>query len=375
MTAPGVVNDNLTWVTSIITNLGVDFELWRGLLGGTFELFQRKNEGTLGNSLAVIPNTFGASFPQENLFSNKNFGFEFSLYHTKQISRDFNYTISGNFTYARSMNLHVTNNEPISQFNTWTSRNENRYTGYTWFFDYNGQFTDILEYETAPLYGGSNGNSLMLPGSYRLEDLNGDGMISNADRRVQKWRRGTNPPIQYGLNITLNYRQFDMSMVWQGASGYYIQYSNNDIWGYGRYPTTFEKFKDRWHTANLNDDPFNPATKWVSGFYPALKTYGHAGTYDMGNNGGTGNTMIDIWNPDATYLRLKTLEIGYTLPKSVLQTVKISRARIYLNGFNLLTFCNKLLKEADPEREERDWSAGLAYPLMRSYNIGVNITF
>ena len=72
MTAPGVVNDNLTWVTSIITNLGVDFELWRGLLGGTFELFQRKNEGTLGNSLAVIPNTFGASFPQENLFSNKN---------------------------------------------------------------------------------------------------------------------------------------------------------------------------------------------------------------------------------------------------------------------------------------------------------------
>ena len=357
MTAPGVVNDNLTWVTSIITNLGVDFELWRGLLGGTFELFQRKNEGTLGNSLAVIPNTFGASFPQENLFSNKNFGFEFSLYHTKQISRDFNYTISGNFTYARSMNLHVTNNEPISQFNTWTSRNENRYTGYTWFFDYNGQFTDILEYETAPLYGGSNGNSLMLPGSYRLEDLNGDGMISNADRRVQKWRRGTNPPIQYGLNITLNYRQFDMSMVWQGASGYYIQYSNNDIWGYGRYPTTFEKFKDRWHTANLNDDPFNPATKWVSGFYPALKTYGHAGTYDMGNNGGTGNTMIDIWNPDATYLRLKTLEIGYTLPKSVLQTVKISRARIYLNGFNLLTFCNKLLKEADPEREERDWSA------------------
>ena len=183
------------------------------------------------------------------------------------------------------------------------------------------------------------------------------------------------PPIQYGFNVTLNYKQFDLSMVWQGASGYYIQYSNNDIWGYGRYPTTFKKFEDRWHTANVTDDPFDPATKWVSGFYPALKTYGHAGTYDMGNNGGTGNTMIDIWNPDATYLRLKTLEIGYTVPKTVLSKVGISNARIYLNGFNLLTFCNKLLKQADPEREERDWSAGLAYPLMRSYNIGVNITF
>ena len=95
----------------------------------------------------------------------------------------------------------------------------------------------------------------------------------------------------------------------------------------------------------------------------------------MGSNGGTGNTMIDIWNPDATYLRLKSLELGYTLPNSVLKAVGLSRARIFLNGFNLLTFCNKLLKEADPEREERDWSAGLAYPLMRSYNIGVNITF
>ena len=374
-TAPGVVTDQLTWVTSTITNLGLDFELWRGLLGGTFEVFQRKNEGVLGNSLATVPNTFGASFPQENLYSNKNFGFEFSLYHTKQISRDFSYTVSGNFTYARSMNLHATVSEPTSSYNTWTSRSENRYQGYTWFFDYDGQFQTLEEYETAPLYGGSNGNSRMLPGSYKLTDLNGDGRISNDDRRVQKWTRGTNPPIQYGLNITLNYKQFDMSMVWQGASGYYIQYSNNDIWGYGRYPTTFEKFKDRWHTVNTTDDPFNPATQWVSGIYPALKTYGHAGTYDMGSNGGTGNTMIDIWNPDATYLRLKSLEIGYTVPNTILKSIGLSRARIFLNGFNLLTFCNKLLKEADPEREERDWSAGLAYPLMRSYNIGVNITF
>ena len=215
----------------------------------------------------------------------------------------------------------------------------------------------------------------MLPGSYRLVDLDGDGRISNDDRRVQKWARGTNPPIQYGFTVSLNYKQFDMSMVWQGASGYYIQYSNNDIWGYGRYPTTFEKFKDRWHTANITDDPFNPSTKWISGTYPALKTYGHPGTYDMGNNGGTGNTMIDIWNPDATYLRLKTLEFGYTVPNALLKKVGLSKARIFLNGFNLLTFCNPLLKEADPEREERDWSAGLAYPLMRSFNIGVNITF
>ena len=374
MTAPGVVNDNLSWVVSKIANVGVDFELWKGLLGGTVEVFQRVNEGELGNSLAIVPNTFGASFPQENLYSSKNFGWELSLYHTNQVSKDFNYTIAANFTYARTMYLHNTVSEPISLFNNWTSRYENRYSGFTWFFDYDGQFQNISEYETAPLYGGSNGNSKMLPGSYKLVDLNGDGRISNDDRRVQDWARGTNPPIQYGLTFTMNYKNWDVNVVLQGASGYYIQYSNNDIWGYGRYPTTFEKFKDRWHTVNVTDDPFDPATQWVPGFYPALKTYGHAGTYDMSGNG-TGNTMIDIWNPDATYLRLKTLEIGYKVPKSVLGYVNAYSARVFLNAYNLFTLCNKLLKEADPEREERDWSAGLAYPLMRTYNIGINITF
>ena len=232
MTAPGVVNDNLSWVVSKIANVGVDFELWKGLLGGTVEVFQRVNEGELGNSLAIVPNTFGASFPQENLYSSKNFGWELSLYHTNQVSKDFNYTIAANFTYARTMYLHNTVSEPISLFNNWTSRYENRYSGFTWFFDYDGQFQNISEYETAPLYGGSNGNSKMLPGSYKLVDLNGDGRISNDDRRVQDWARGTNPPIQYGLTFTMNYKNWDVNVVLQGASGYYIQYSNNDIWGY-----------------------------------------------------------------------------------------------------------------------------------------------
>ena len=377
MTAPGMVADKMSWVTSTISNAGIDFELWRGKLGGSVELFQRKNTGELGNSLAIIPNTFGATMPQENLFSSKNFGFEVSLYHTNQVSRDFHYTVSANFTYARSMNLYKTVAEMTNSYSTWYSpwaARNNRYTGFTWFMDYDGQFQNLAELETAPLYGGSNGNSFMLPGSYRIVDLNGDGRISSDDQRIQKWTRGSNPPIQYGLNITLGYKQFDLSMVWQGASGYYVQYANNDIWGYGRYPTTYAKYSDRWHTANVGDDPFDPATKWVSGFYPALKTYSHTGTWDMGSNG-TGITMIDIWNPDATYLRLKSLEIGYTVPKKVLQAINITSARIFVNGFNLLTFCNKLLKKADPEREERDWAAGLAYPLMRTYNIGVNITF
>ena len=86
-------------------------------------------------------------------------------------------------------------------------------------------------------------------------------------------------------------------------------------------------------------------------------------------------SSVPFWNPNATYLRLKSLELGYTLPKNLTRKVGISDLRVFVNGFNLLTFCNSLLKDADPEREERDWGASLAYPLMKSYNIGLNINF
>ncbi len=89
----------------------------------------------------------------------------------------------------------------------------------------------------------------------------------------------------------------------------------------------------------------------------------------------TDNFSIDIWVPNAAYLRLKSLEIGYTLPDNFVKKMGIANARLYVNGFNLLTFCRKVLKQADPEREERSWNANAAYPLMKTYNIGVNINF
>ena len=104
-------------------------------------------------------------------------------------------------------------------------------------------------------------------------------------------------------------------------------------------------------------------------YYPALRR-------DFSNTTDNGNTYrIDVWNPSATYIRLKSLEVGYTLPKAWLKKIGMSSARVFVNGFNLLTICNSALKDADPEREERDWGANLAYPLMRSYNFGLNINF
>ncbi len=369
MLAPGVVNDDLTWVTSKISNIGIDFELLKGKISGSFDLFQRKNDGVLATLIQSVPNTFGASFPQANVNSNMNKGFEISLSHRNKIGNDFSYGITANFTYSRLEYLHNENGGYSSSWNYWINSNTNRYAGKMGLYEYNGQYTSLEEYATAPLLGGTAGNSKMLPGSYKIIDVNGDGIINSSDQTYDHWTYGANvnPPKQYGLTIDASYKNFDINILFQGASGYTINYRNNDIWGYGRYPTLHEKFLDRWHTVNTTDDPYDPATKWVSGFYPALRNYNYDNTTEA--------LVVDVWRPKATYLRLKSLEIGYSIPKALTNRFGMESVRVFINGYNLLTFCNKLLKNADPERQEADWDANLAYPLMKAYNCGININF
>lgn len=382
MQAPGVVLDNLSWVVSKTANIGLDAELWNGKLFGTIELFRRKNEGILAQRLQDIPNTFGASFPDENINSTENIGFELELGTRGKIGKDWSYSVSANYTFVREKFLEVEHGDYTSSMNRWLYGKDHRTIGGfwdhsgggMWIQKYNGQFSSLKELETAPLYGGGNGNSMMLPGSFRIVDQNGDGVIDMYDMKPESRRAGANPPYQFGLNIGLTYKSFDLNMLLQGAAGYVIGYANDDVFGYGSKtnPTLMKKYMDRWHTVNATDDPYNPATQWVSGKYPALRR-DFTGTKDNGNSWGDG--AISFWNPNATYLRLKSLELGYTLPKHLTKKAGISDCRIFVNGFNLLTFCNSLLKNADPEREERDWGASLAYPLMKSYNIGLNINF
>lgn len=367
MVPPGVVNDNLSWVTSVTSNVALDFDLFNGLIGGSVEYFQRKNTGLLATRIQSVPNTFGASFPDENINSNLNRGIDLTLTHRNNIGRDFSYSVSANFTYARLKTLHSERAPFSSQWDRWKNGNENRYTGRMWMYEWSGQYTSLQQYETAPLLGGTMGNSRMLPGSYKIVDSNGDGIIDGNDQVPNFWTFGAvNPPIQYGMTLTAKYKSFDFSALFQGAAGYTINYRNNDIWGYGRFPCLHEKYLDRWHTVNITDDPYNPGSQWISGYYPALRT---------NTNNTTDQNVIDIWRPNAIYLRMKSIEFGYNIPKNVLQSVNISSARIYVNGNNLLTFCRKDLRDADPERQERSYDANLAYPLMKSLNVGINVNF
>jgi TonB-linked SusC/RagA family outer membrane protein len=384
MYPPGVVNDNMTWVTAKFFNVGLDLDILKNKFSFTVEYFQRKNIGILANRISSVPNTFGASFPQENLNSDMNMGLELQVKYRGTIGRDFRYTLGGNATYARTKRLHVEREPFTSQWDKWLNGNEDRFTGRNRIYTYNGQYTSLNEFETAPLLnGGNRGNSKMLPGAFRIIDANGDGRINGDDQLFVNWAYGdqgyisgasydvdgdnynrVNPPLQFGFTFDGSYKSWDLSFLLQGAALYSVNYHMNDIWGYGRYPTLHSKFLDRWHTANITDDPLNPATQWIAGKYPAGRPYNYDNTTDA--------YAISVWRPKATYVRLKNVELGYSI---VLNKIGIDKLRVFVNGTNLLLFTKKELRNIDPERQENAWNAGLSYPIMKAVNFGVNLNF
>lgn len=128
----------------------------------------------------------------------------------------------------------------------------------------------------------------------------------------------------------------------------------------GNFP---EYFFDRWH----REDPYDANSKWIPGKWPAARL-----EQDMG---ALYTRDSEIWRKDASYLRLKSVEIGYTFDSKLLKNVGIDKLRLYINGYNLLTFCDPFVKAFDPEKIEGDYNAGLNYPLNRTFNFGLTMNF
>lgn len=372
MVPPGIVNSNLTWVNTTTYDAGFDLDMWRGKLGFVFDVFKRDVNGVLATRSTQLPNTFGASFPQENLNSQWQQGFDFSISHRNTIGQ-FNYGLTGSFTYSRTWLKHVERNPNQSTWDVWkngsdTYDDKGRLQGRVWGYKRDGIYTDITQYETAPLCGGNQGNYMMLPGMDRIVDVNGDGVIDGNDQLPIMWSgAGTNPPLQFGLNMNASYKNFELVVSFAGSSLFTMAKSRTDQWGYGtQYRFFLARYLDRWHTENDTDNPRDPATKWIPGKWEALTV--------NANNTTTG-LQTDKWRMDASYLRLKSVELAYNLPQKYSRVIGLNNVRVYLNGYNIFTICNDFLKDMDPERDEGAYSAGNTYPLMRSYNIGLNIKF
>lgn len=369
MVPPGVVNNYLSWVHTTIADVGFDAELWKGKLGFTADYFERLEEGLLATRVATVPNTFGASFPQENLNSQRSKGFEFSAYHRNTISK-FSYAVNANMTFSRLFYLHREQSPYRSTWSQWKSGSDGdgRIQGRRWGYQRDGIFTSVTQVEEGvPLLGSTYGNSRMLPGMDKIVDVNGDGIINSNDQMPIFWTNRVNPPLQFGLNMDFHYMNFDLIIGFQGASLFTMSKSRSDQWGYGlTYPNFWEKYLDRWRTENPDDNPFDPATTWIPGEWEALTSTTRYTTTGLGT---------DKWVMDATFLRCKTIELGYNIPARITNKVGLDGVRALVNCYDIFTFVNKNLRDVDPERAEGAYSTSNTYPLMRTFNFGLEVKF
>lgn len=359
VSASSIPNPDLTWYKIKSYNLGLDFGVFNNKLTGTFDVYKRNRSGLLATSAAVIPGTVGASLPQENLNSDRNFGYELSLQYDDSY-RDLNYYVRGQLSATKSKRTHWLETPAGNSYDKWRNRTSGRYNDIWW-----GNESDVMltSYEQIRNYNLPLGQGA-LPGDWALKDWNGDGVINgNDDHPIASYGL---PVFNYGISLGASWKGFDLALDFQGAHDVYVQYAEvlTEALPFGG-QNTLTWFVDRWRPVDPGADYFNPNTEWIPGYYPAT---GHDGRR-------TGTNGVQ----DASYIRLKTAEIGYTLPQKLVSKIGIKNLRVYLSGYNLLTFTG--LKNVDPERPGASGGASSSnldfynYPVNRTYTIGASVKF
>lgn len=342
----GLANPDLTWETTATSNIGLDGSFWKGLFSFQFDAFYRKVSDVAGTRALSLPTTVGATLPQENINSYDNRGFELVLSHENTIGKDFRYNISANVTYTRSKWLHF--DEPA--FPDQATRDRLGVSG-KWkdqIFGYtaDGLFQSQAEIDAWPVDQDGSHNSTLKPGDIRYLDYNHDGVLNDQDNHVIG--QGFTPTVYYGLNLGAQYKAFSLSVLMQGAANfnaYFTDIVQQPFWN-GTVPYSY--MSDYWTPTNTNAK------------FPRLYP------------GGAPNNqfMSTYWLQNANYLRVKTVQAGYTFSKGFTTKLGISSLKLYVSAYNLFTFDS--IYPFDPETGT---GRGWFYPQQKSYNIGANITF
>lgn len=356
----GIPITNISWLKSKTFDVGMDFSLFNGKLTGTFDYFNRKRTGLLGARYDIlVPSELGYSLPLENVNSDSQYGEEMSLAYNGKAG-EWNYTLGGNVSYSRSKNLESYNPVFFNSWDQYRNSQENRFSKTNWGYEVIGQFASMEEINNYPVNIDGKGNSTMLPGDLIYKDINNDGKIDGYDERPIGYGVGTQPNVNFGLNIGIAYKAFDFHADFSGGAGYTWYQNFETKWAFQNDGNLNTIFTDRWHRTDMYD----VNSEWIPGKYPANRF----------NEGGHRNydNSSTFWAHNVKYLRARTIELGYSLPASLINRVKIQRARIYVNGYNLFSIDNLKSFGVDPEITEEN---GLQYPQNKVINFGVNLTF
>ncbi|RPD42195.1 TonB-dependent receptor [Chitinophaga barathri] len=351
---------NITWLKSSHLDFGIDFGFFDNRLSGAIDYYYRKRDGLRGRKTDVlIPSELGYAIPDENINQDARTGVDFNLQYNGELGQKLKYRVGGNISYSRGKFISSYNPVFFNSVDQYFASGEGRWQGFEWVLEYIGQFQSQEEIDNYPVNIDGQGNRTLLPGDLKYADLDGDGKITGNDRRPLGWASGSQPNMNFGLQLGLQYGNWDFVMDFSGASNYtWIQEHEMKV------PFTNDGnlnkiFTDRWHRENIWDRN----SKWIPGKYPALRYNDH---------GHSNNQWSTFWMHNVTYFRARTIELGYTLPGDWMNRVKAQRARIYVNAYNLFMFDNLKEYNLDPEINDRN---GLQYPQSKVFNVGASLSF
>lgn len=345
-----IANAALTWETTYITNVGLDYNVLGNRLSGSVEFFNKRTEGILIDLPA--PKVHGnATIPKQNSAQITNRGLEFSTNWSDKIGKDFSYNVGFNFTYIK-------NNVDKFKGKDYTIKDARIlqeglpiWSLYVREVDRIIQTDEDLAIVQAMLDNPAVKGKVVFPygtpqkGDILYKDLNGDGLVNDDDRTVIG--NGQNPTFTYGVNLGFNWKGIDFSTLIQGQAGI------KDVYLSALYKTTVRQ------GYQLNADVIDG--RWYEGrtdaSYPRLLDYSDA----------RNEQYSDFWVTDKSYLKIRNITLGYTLPTAWSKVAYMDRVRFYGSLENFFTFTK--WKGYDPEVN------GIKYPTMRQVVVGVNVTF
>lgn len=386
--APGMQPKSLTWETATTYDVGLDLDMFSGRFNLTADLYRRMTTDmfTPGDE---IPAVAGYTAPRGNYASMQTDGWELSVGwrdNFKLAGKDFNYNVKVSVWDSTSKITKYTSKKGLLPTLYTTNYYEGMTIGEIWGYHVLGLFaTDAEAADWGPRQTASftnNSSETYLAGDLKFADLDNSGQVDNGDGTIYNpgdLRKigNTTPRYCYGINVGFNWNGIGLSMFWQGVGqrDWFPAKESSYFWGqYGRsygFSLPWQNENNRWTEENRNTNAYWPRLRG----YIAEKTKGIM------------STSNDRYIQDASYIRLKNLTIDYTFPKKISRKLGMESLKVYFSGDNLLTFTplKKYAKNFDPEvigSGDQDFSSspgkegdGYGYPMMRSFTLGINLTF
>ncbi len=351
-----LTDSNLKWESTQTSDGGFESSLFRGKLNFNVSYFYRKTTDILYKPTSSVSTVLGMSLSEMNTGSLKNTGLEIELGYQSKIG-ELKYHANGNFTLIKNevLDLGVGN---VTQPNGLVGNGSNLFIGHPMQLYYglvtDGVFLDQADIDAWYLTNDQtsiNPKVNARPGDVRYVDISGDGKVDlSKDRKVLGSQI---PKFNFSFNFGFDYKGFDFSAMLQGVAGVKGML---DGWAGSAFYNLGTVQQWMW------DGRFNPASPTRYPAYPRLQV--------LGNSVGVNGQTSDYWVLDASYIRLKNIQLGYTLSPQILKKLHVDGLRIYTSAENLLTF-NHYRKGWDPEIN----SSGDFYPILATYTFGINLKF